>query len=475
MRRSLLACLPLVTAGAAVLALVASACGSSGDPAAGDGSGSSSSSTSSSGSSGDPGSSSGVLPGTSGGLPPDQLTGCAQDTIQATEQPLDVLVLFDTSDSMNDQVAQGVSKYKAISDAVSQFLGDKRSDGIGAGLTFFPVPKAGTPTSCTAGSCPSGSGPCSANACDQFGPLYFCDTKNECANGKQCAARGRCQNGPNTYCSNIGTACPKDANGFDLGMCVAQTAAWCTKADSCVATDYGTPVLPIAPLPGSAAGFATAFAGHALPQGETPTYAALQGGLASLTAYAATHPDHALALVFATDGGPNECNTNTAQIAQLAADALASPAHIRTFVIGTFGSVDGPIAKPVMDAIAAAGGTTAPYIVTPNTTTTTQFLDALTKVRGAALPCDYAIPAPEAGTADFTKLNVQYTPDTGSAVVYPNRAGAGACDDNGGWYYDVDPATAPPTKAVLCPVTCAAVNAQGGRMDVVLGCQTIVR
>ncbi len=96
-------------------------------------------------------------------------------------------------------------------------------------------------------------------------------------------------------------------------------------------------------------------------------------------------------------------------------------------------------------------------------------------VSGSAISCEYAIPEvpPGGGSFDPDRVNVAYTPDGGMPHTIGYVAGgAAACgQQTGGWYYD-DPAN--PTKIVLCPSTCSAVQADAtGKVDVQFGCETI--
>lgn len=86
------------------------------------------------------------------------------------------------------------------------------------------------------------------------------------------------------------------------------------------------------------------------------------------------------------------------------------------------------------------------------------------------LPCRYVLPPPPDGmTLDRMLVNVSYTP-SGSAddVVIPYVASYGACGPSGGWYYEGD-------DIVVCPATCTTISADaGGRIDIVLGCATVL-
>ncbi|HSN96640.1 MAG TPA: hypothetical protein VLS89_00035 [Candidatus Nanopelagicales bacterium] len=93
-------------------------------------------------------------------------------------------------------------------------------------------------------------------------------------------------------------------------------------------------------------------------------------------------------------------------------------------------------------------------------------------VTNSGISCDYAIPENPDGEFDPTKVNVQYTSGGGNTQQIGNVAGAGACTGQvGGWYYD-DPES--PTKIILCPSTCGAVQGDlNGRVDVLFGCDTV--
>ncbi|MND04728.1 hypothetical protein D3C83_251350 [compost metagenome] len=64
-----------------------------------------------------------------------------------------------------------------------------------------------------------------------------------------------------------------------------------------------------------------------------------------------------------------------------------------------------------------------------------------------------------------------HTPTGGSAATMPFVGDASRCA-GGGWYYD-DPAA--PSRILLCPSSCDAVNdGSGGRVDIALGCETVL-
>lgn len=469
---------------------VAAACGSSNSNspgASGDGGSSSGASGGSSGGSGggsgsSGGDDSGAI-GTFGGdasFSPDAFAGCASSTQEAKELPLDLYLMLDTSGSMDDLVAAQKSKWNSVVAAMTAFLNDPASAGIGVGLQYFPLTQAGVPTSCTASSQCGMAGPCFFNACAVTGTaVYPCDTRANCPGNAACMPIGYCQYDHDTICSPTGANCGNDGNNFPLGTCQAFTTSTCIQGDSCNVPDYKTPAVPIALLPGAAAALTASLAAHS-PTGNTPTAAALEGAIEQAQAYAFANPGHSVVAVLATDGIPDECTPNDIPtIAMIAAQGLGGTPSIKTFAIGVFTPSDATSGAAAVNQIASSGGTKQAFVI--NTTSQdveAQFQAALTSIRGAALPCKYEVPLPEAGgNADYGKINVQYTPGAGAATGLPYVESPARCGTGGGWYYDVDPAEGgTPSAVIVCPTTCTTLqNDSMGRVDVVIGCQTVTR
>ena len=405
---------------------------------------------------------------------PDVLAGCASETKKATPLPLDLVLMLDTSSSMGIQVATGISKYYAVRTALASFVADPSSAGIGIGLSFFPTPKSGTPETCTtnAACAASGSGGCSLRACNQPGQTVWCDGPADCTGGAACLVIGRCAKEPSAFCYP-GAACGNDFNGFDQGTCVAQTTGVCVDSDSCTISDYAVPKVAIAPLPASANAITSALAAKS-PDGATPTSAALEGAVTAASNYAKANPGHSVIAVLATDGLPTECDSSLTSIANIAKNAYTGSPSVKTFVVGVFAASEATTAKSNLDLIAQSGGTQQAFVVTQGATTTQQFVDAMTAIRGAALPCEYDVPVPASGQPDFGKINVVYTPANGKKSLFPNKTNAAGCGGQAGWYYDVDPNKGTPKKIILCPTTCDAIHASNGQVDVVIGCVTQV-
>jgi hypothetical protein len=243
--------------------------------------------------------------------------------------------------------------------------------------------------------------------------------------------------------------------------------------DSCNPTDYTKPAIEIAPLPGVASAITSSLSSHTNPNTATPTAPALQGAIQHATDWANAHPMDVTIVILATDGDPSECPIPTnstasllAQVEAIAAAGVAQTPKILTFVIG----VGTETAN--LNGIAMAGGTGNAFIVDTSMDVAKQFLTALNKIRGAALGCQYKIPLPpDGGNADFTKVNVQFTPSGGKSEVVPYVPDKSKCPTSGNaWYYDNASA---PTEILLCSTTCGTVST-GGELDVLTGCQTVM-
>jgi hypothetical protein len=372
----------------------------------------------SSGSSGDDGdggllgSSGGPGLGGEGGGPVIGLdAACASQSSKGQLQPLDMYIMLDQSGSMKDN-----NKWGNVTSALNAFVAQPSMAGVGVGLQYFGV---------TGGSA------------------------GGCQNGKACASDADCSGGA---CAPI------------LNICICSGGG-----DSCNAADYAKPEIEIEPLPGVAQKITASISAHS-PSTGTPTSAALQGAVDHAKAWAQAHAGHVTIALLATDGDPEECDTNLGNIDAIAAAALAGNPKILTFVIGVGSSLSN------LNGIAQAGGTNQAFIVDTGGNAQQQFLDALNKIRGQALGCVYSIPLPTGGgQIDFGTVNVQYTPGDGSPPsILPKVADKGSCPASGdAWYYDNNSA---PTQIILCDSSCSKIEAdKSGEVNIVFGCGTVVK
>ena len=361
------------------------------------------------------------------------LDACAGEEHVGDLTPVDVVIMLDQSGSMSSP-ANGGTIWELVTGALSDFVADPASDGLGVGLQYFPLPD-GACDSCSTCNSPN------LQLTDTATNICCCayNTNQTCAlpNGTSCPSGGVCFNG----------AC------FSGGSNA-----------TCSAAEYANLEVAVDVLPGNGNQVTMSLPNHG-PRGLTPTAPALQGAIDAATTRAIAHPDHAVAVVLATDGVPTECDPqDTAQIAAIAAAAANATPPILTFVIG-IGNVAG------MNEIAFAGGTDQAYVINVGNAGE-QFLQALNDIRGSLLACEFDMPEPDMGEIDIDLVNVQLTPEGGMKQTIPQVSSAGECSAAGGWYYD-DPVN--PSRIILCPQTCEEVKALSmATINIVLGCKTVV-
>lgn len=395
---------------------------------------------------------------------------CAAQSQKAEQAPLDMYVILDSSGSMDGATATGATKWDAVKGALKSFLNDPRSAGIGVGLQYFPLSKPGVPSACGADAECGTSGPCLFySVCAKTGTV--CATNANCARNDVCLPVGECSVSKDG-CIPVGATC----TGASKGTCT-KLDGFCLGQDSCEGAAYATPAVEVAALPGAANALVASLDAHVL-SGATPTSAALGGAISHAQAIARTRPGHRGVVLLATDGVPDECPPYDAQgIASIAASGLASTTSIATFVIGVFAPADAQAAHQTLDAIAAAGGTKQSFVISSGQDVGQAFLAALGSVRTSALSCEFKVPQAAAGQSlDYFKVNVQFTSGAGRIVTIGNVHDKAACDARqGGWYYDVDPATGMPQTISICDASCAPLQGDAaGRVDVLLGCKTEV-
>lgn len=252
--------------------------------------------------------------------------------------------------------------------------------------------------------------------------------------------------------------------------------------DVCLMTEQA---LPIALLGARASAERTAFAkavGDVVPVGATPTHGGYRFGLQKLTA--STLEGNKFVLLI-TDGTPTctlDCvcteNNEPVDAKPLLDEAqVAFKDGVRTFVIGSPGSED---TRSVLSRLASEGGTArqpctddGPDYCHFDMTTQDDLASALAKAFGeittSIKSCEYPIPTPPAGQMlDPDRVNVLYTPEGGSSETIPRDASLHDCSD--GWQYSSDA-----QSINLCGDACARAQSEDGSVEILFGCQTIVK
>lgn len=323
----------------------------------------------------------GIFGSGTGGIDPD--AACATSSSAAELTPVNMLIMFDKSGSMNKD-----GKWDNATTALLAFFKDPGTAGLRVALRFFP--DAGcTDTSCDIKIC--------GQPLVNLGPL-------------------------------TADAAPTDAQEKLLISAVKSKTP---------GTDGGTPI-----------------------------FAALAGAEEWAADNQAKSPKEKTVVVLVTDGAPNGCGNDIAQIAQIAQDARDG-SGVLTYAIGLVGSN-----QTDMDTIAEAGGTTQGFFI-GNGNATGDLLAALKAIQGSQLACEFAMPSSHEGASvDPNLVNVNYTPGDGGAVVTLGQVKdvASCSGQAGGWYYD-DPSK--PAKLTFCASTCSAVQADPqAKIEILLGCAT---
>lgn len=415
----------------------------------------------------------------SGGTPSvPSFDECAEEVVTGKLAPLDLFVMLDTSGSMLETTGAGVEKWVAVKQALSEFLNDEGSAGIGVGIQYFPQQVAGAPETCRINADCGAAGPCFLNACAASGAP--CSTNDECrlASGSvdTCVPLGICTDDPSVLCrEGVARDCV-DASGVRLGECRRVTSSYCYNMTECAASAYAAAAVPISALPEGASQLIASIEAQE-PTGRTPTGPAIRGALEHSRAWASSHPGHSVVVLLATDGLPTECTPlEINNIARLTASGYATTPSVRTFVVGVFAPTEVD-AQSNLDAIAQAGGTESAFVVDTSADVTAQFLAALNEIRGARLGCEFQIPEPTGNDPlDYNLVNVQLASGDVTTPLYFVGGSAAGCDASGGWYYDADPAVAAPSRIIMCPSSCQVIEASAeASVQIQLGCRIRVR
>jgi hypothetical protein len=182
-----------------------------------------------------------------------------------------------------------------------------------------------------------------------------------------------------------------------------------------------------------------------------------------------------------TDGSET---CDAAKIDQLATEIpKAMSVNIRTFVIGAPGSEG---ARGMLSEMAFLGGTAQSascqhgglgatagdchFDMTTSKDFGVDLAAALRRISGA-LTCSFDLPASPGSPLDLTRVNVRYTKASGVISNIPQDKSSACQEGAQGWQYSSDN-----TKILLCGSICDEVKIdETGRVDIVLGCTTVVK
>ena len=119
---------------------------------------------------------------------------CAKTVVKAEPTPLDMAIMLDKSGSMLDATQAGPSKWNAVKQALTGFLNNSGSAGLGVGIQYFPLTKPGVPTSCTNNAQCGAGAPCMLKTCANSTSVKPCAVNKDCGNGAQaqCVDLGQC-------------------------------------------------------------------------------------------------------------------------------------------------------------------------------------------------------------------------------------------------------------------------------------------
>ena len=280
------------------------------------------------------------------------------------------------------------------------------------------------------------------------------------------------------------TAFVKDpmSSGLDIGLGTVPYGPNNT-ADCATGSDCGTPVVPIASLPGNAQPMINAMTAQRPGRNaNTPTECALRGMINTCLQYHASSPSgEQCVAVLVTDGTPTACDTNQQDLAAIITDGKSK--GVDTYALGLPG-----VDIAVLDSYAQAGGTGKAIDVSGGPTAFVQALNAIRQkivhqsthttvtshVISTPLKCEWKIPPQKMGdpALDPEKVNLQFTPPSGMSTQFGHVGSKAACPPTqNAWYFDDENK---PTQIFLCPNTCTSVeNVTGARIDILLHCPRI--
>ena len=401
-------------------------------------------------------------------------TTCGGESQPARLVPLDLFIMLDASSSMDYQLENSpITKWKAVTQALVDFVEKASMEELSIGLQVFPHIRTQVPKTCMTNPSCGSFGPCRIpHICDNLhqegGVDRQCTIADDCIEGSsvgECVPQGYCGGNPNRLCIPGYEGVCKG----DFSECNEAPGA-CAGRQSCSVADYATPTVPLTPHADAFQPMKEAIEAIGT-EGATPTGAALQGAVNYMNARLAQYPDNRAVVLLVTDGLPTDCEpVDISGIADIAASAAPK---VTTYVIGVFEDEIAAEAQKNLNAIAAAGQTSTAFVLKTSGDVGAELTNTLASIRSHYISCEYPIPVPTEGQFRPDFVNIEHV--EGESVETIGRVDNLEKCGNGGWYYERDEYTIP-TRIHLCPETCADVQGNpDARVDVRLGCATVIQ
>jgi hypothetical protein len=259
----------------------------------------------------------------------------------------------------------------------------------------------------------------------------------------------------------------KASEDITVGLSFFPVDADQLKFEDCSFKNYQDPQVPLGKLPGNAKTLSDAIDAAKTGGFGTPMYPALGGALERGVATQSAKPGENFVVLLVTDGAPSKPPATCPGVDPIDPNVTAdlvekayTQFNVRTFVVGLPG-----VSASFANLIAQKGGSDA-IIITSSVDIEGQFQDALSKVRGESLGCEFPLP-PDSSKYDKTLVNVRFTDGKGAATDLDHSAD---CSVGDGWKYDNETT---PTKVVLCDSICKQAKTDGlAKIQIVLGCPT---
>lgn len=392
---------------------------------------------------------------------------CSESVASAERSSLDLLLVVDSSRSMEFETALGPTKWSELSFAINAFLEDPSLEGTGVGMVFFPEVRPEVPDTCL------DDGACGEpDTCrDQFicypSLEVACDTDERCAEqgfpGDTCERVGQCD-------VSGGGCLVSDPEAFpcpELGETCLPSGV-CTNASRCDAGAYR--IDELSELPGGAPTIASRLSSRFL-DGGTPTLSAVRGGIASARDRLTSFPRRKPVIVLATDGIPTQCDDDIdrfdfgpSRVQNIVPEvAAAANEGIETFVIGVFDPDTIGDGRANLELVAEAGGREA-FIVDTQGDVGADVLAALEQLEGDATRCVFNA----TWTGGDRPGVVEVVVDGGERIL-PRVGTREACGNRDAFYFETPPSSElSSVRFALCPEAC---RRGGTGFQLSIGCE----